>query len=159
MFARDNASEMVNERQRRAKLWDRCERRNCRGKGSCVKVDRKDRISGVFLRVAIPPTLEQVQEKKVPYSRPSGACFGVRWCLRAAPPSEASPAVELGTYVIISTPPPVARAKPNEGKKKSGERSRLEAQYRCLRNLTICSDIYPARSFFGSGCMKAEGAI
>ena len=38
MFARDNASEIVNERQTRAKLWDRYEQRECRGKkGSCVK--------------------------------------------------------------------------------------------------------------------------
>jgi hypothetical protein len=42
MFARDNASETVNERQGRAKLWDRYEQREYRGKGSCVKVDRKD---------------------------------------------------------------------------------------------------------------------
>jgi hypothetical protein len=32
MFARDSASEMVNERQTRAKLWDRYEQRECRGK-------------------------------------------------------------------------------------------------------------------------------
>jgi hypothetical protein len=38
----NNASEMVNERQRRAKLGDGCEQREWRGKGSCVKVDRKD---------------------------------------------------------------------------------------------------------------------
>ena len=32
MFVRDNASEIVNERQTRAKLWDRYEQRECRRK-------------------------------------------------------------------------------------------------------------------------------